>query len=477
MSYRKASVSLLLGTLTLAGCVNLAPIFERPESPVPAELPGGATGVAMDDLIAWDQVFLSPELKELIELALDQNRDLRISAANIEVARAQYGLSRSSLLPTVGASGTVQEGGRFSPEGVNSSSFRDSALVQLGVTGYELDFFGRVRNQTEASLQSYLATVEGQRASRIAIIASVAELWVQLASDRELLALAQNTVEAQTDSFELTQELLDAGVVTALDTRRASASVQSARAQAAQYEAQVRQDINALRLVVGTSLPASLQDDAMLTPSPVQLELPVGMSSSILLNRPDVIAAERSMLAANANIGVARAAMFPSITLSGNVGYASTDLEDFFNNDVGGWTFGPSFDLPIFDYGARRSQIEVAEAQQQLALAQYESVIQTAFQETADTLAVAETIDTRVDALEQYAEDTDVTFNLSMERFRTGVDDYLSVLDAQREDYTAQTQLILARRDRALNIIGLYRALGAAPVVPGDDTTLASDDQ
>ena len=453
--------------LASAGCVNLAPDYARPDLPVPAELPGGASGVAMNELIAWDQVIVSESLQEIIRLALSENRDLKVAAANVEIARAQYGLTQSAFLPTVTASGSAVEGGRFDNNGPNTSAFRDSVIAQLGISAYELDFFGRVRNQSDAAFQTYLGTSEGEKAARIAVVSSVAELYIRLSTDLELLALAEDTVDAQSDSLALTQELFNAGVATELDTRRASASVETARAQAAQFEAQVRQDRNALRLVVGAALPESLTSSASLSPSPVDLDIPVGVNSDILLNRPDVIAAERTLLAANANIGAARANLFPSISLTGRVGYSSSDLEDFFNSDVAGWTFGPSISLPIFDNGARRRQVEINEARQQLAIAQYESAIQSAFQETADALAVAETIDTRLSALSQLSEDADVTLNLSMERFRIGVDDYLSVLDAQRQDYSAQQQLILARRDRALNAIALYRALGGVPETAG----------
>ncbi len=463
MASRHLKIALLAGSLSVTGCVNLAPLYQQPEATIPAEIPSAPTGIAIDSPLAWDQVFLSEDLRSLIEIALEENRDLRVTAANIEIARAQYNIAQSSLLPNASISGNLTEGGRFDGSGTNTSAFRDSALFQLGVTGFELDFFSRVRNQNEAAFQSYLATVDGERAARIALIASVAELWVRLATDRELLALAEDTVDIQSDSLSLTQELLSAGVATELDTRRASASVENARAQAAQFEAQIRQDLNALRLVVGTELPAYIEGSAALTPSPVELLVPGNISSEVLLNRPDVMAAERNLVAANANIGSARAALFPSISLSGRVGYSSSDLENFFANDVAGWTFGPSLDLPIFDYGARQNRIAVTEAQQEQAVARYQLAIQTAFRETADALAITETIDTRLNALERLSEDADVTLNLSQERFRVGVDDYLSVLDAQREDYSARQQLILARRDRALNAIALYRALGAAP--------------
>ena len=463
MTDLRSALAIALGSMAVTGCVNLAPAYEQPDTTIPAELPGAPSGIAIDSPLAWDSVFLSPDLRALMETALAENRNLRVTAANIEIARAQYNISQGSLLPSAVASGTLTEGGRFGSSGPNTSAFRDSALFQLGVTGFELDFFSRVRNQSEAAFQSYLGTVEGERAARIALVATVAELWVRLATDRELLALAEDTVDVQSDSLALTQELLSAGVATELDTRRASASVESARAQAATFEAQIRQDLNALRLVVGTALPANIEGDAALSPSPVELVIPSNISSEVLLNRPDVIAAERALLAANANVGVARAAMFPTISLSGRVGYSSSDLENFFSNDVGGWTVGPTVSLPIFDRGARANQVTISEVQREQAIAQYQASIQTAFSETADALAITETIDTRLGALERLADDATVTLNLSQERFRVGVDDYLSVLDAQREDYSARQQLILARRDRALNAIALYRALGAAP--------------
>ncbi|MAK60885.1 MAG: transporter [Ponticaulis sp.] len=469
---------LLLATSSvfITGCMNLAPVYEQPEAPIPYELPAGASGTSLDNLIAWEMVFASPELRQLVEIALEENRDLRIAVANIEIARAQYGISQSSLLPTVTASGSAVEGGRFDTSGPNNSVFRDSAVLQIGITSYELDFFGRVQNLSESAFQSYMATLEGERASRIAIISTIAETYLRLATDRELYALALDTVDAQSESLNLTRELLDAGVATELDTRRASASVETARAQVAQYEAQIKQDLNALRLVLGASLPEGVETNATLLPSPVALDIPVGTNSDILLNRPDVIAAERQLIAANANIGAARAAMFPSISLTGRAGYSSSDLEDFFNNDVAGWTIGPSISLPIFDAGARQGRIEVSEAQKELAVAEYERAIQSAFRETSDALAVADTIETRISALEQLVEDTGVTLDLSRQRFQVGVDDYLSVLDAQRQSYTASQQLILARRDRALNAIATYRALGAAPEQPRDEIPATSDD-
>ncbi len=451
-----------LAGLLLSGCMSLGDDYVAPEAPIPAALP------VVDDAgqevapLVWEDVFLSPELRELVQLSLDENRDLRIAAGNVQLARAQYGITRARRVPTVSASGSVTEGGTINNGGNAGGGFGDSASANLGVTAFELDLFGRVSSLNEAALQSYLATEEGERAAKISIAATVGEIWMQLAADKALLALAEDTVDVQSESLGLTGELFDAGVATELDVRRASASVETARAQSAQFAARVEQDLNALRLVVGTELPENIYDAAQLTPTPLSEDIPVGQSSLVLLKRPDVQAAERQLMAANANIAAARAAFFPTISLTGNVGYASSDLGDLFDGSAG-WSFGPSISLPIFDGGLRQSNLDVSEAQQQIAVAQYEQAIQFAFRDTADALAIARTIDDRVGSLTRLVDDTSVTLDLSDERFRVGVDDYLSVLDSQRLYYDARQQLIQAELDRNLNLIGLYRALGTWP--------------
>lgn len=449
------------GLVTLSGCANLAPDYERGPLPVPAEFQSAETGTGYAGPLHWERLIESAALRDLIQTALDNNRDLQAAAANVRAARANLLVSRSQLWPYIGAGVSVQEGDTFDTGNLPATAFQDSASAQVGVSAWELDFFGRISNLNTAALQSYLATAEGERATRIALVATVAETWLQLASDQELLELARQTVDSQSQSLSLTDELFEAGTASELDVRRASASVARARAQAAQYEAAVMRDVNALRVLTGTTLPDDVASQATLFPSPVKVDVPVGQSSSALLLRPDVMAAERQLLAANANIGAARAAYFPSISLTGSVGAVSTDLSGLFSGDTTtGWTFTPSIDIPIFDFGTRRGNLEAARANADAALARYESTIQQAFRDVSDALAVSETIDTRLAALEQLAEDTTVTLSLSSERFRSGLDGYLTVLDAQREDYTAKQQLILAYLDRSLNTLALYRALG-----------------
>ena len=342
------SLSVLAGSFVLSGCVNLMPAYERPVAPVPAEfaidLSPNLEGVST---LSWDEIILSDDLDALIDLALVENRDLRVAAANVALARAQYGISKSGLLPSVTGSASVTEGDSFGSDNPSASSaFGDSARAQIGVSAFELDFFSRVKNANEADFQAWLATVEGQRAARITIASTVAQLWVQLASDYELLELAEETVQVQTESLDLTRELLEAGAATELDVRRASTSVETARAQAAVYRAQIIQDLNALRLVVGADLPADIIQKVTNVPDPIMVGVPADLTSDILLNRPDVLQAERTLMAANANIGVARAAFYPSISLTGAAGYVSSDLDSLFDGG-GGWTFGPSVTLPI----------------------------------------------------------------------------------------------------------------------------------
>lgn len=461
MNSRQKLLAAVASTVLVSACQIVKEPYVQPEAPIPAALPVVDEAGAEVQPLVWQNVFLSEDLRDLIELALDENRDLRIASANVQLARARYGITRAQRLPTVSASGSVTEAGTFD-SGSAVGGFGDSASAQVGVTAYELDLFGRVASLNEAALQSYFASEEGERAAKISIAATVGEIWMQLAADKALLALAEDTVDVQSESLGLTDELFQAGVATELDVRRASSSVETARAQAAQFAARVEQDMNALRLVVGADLPQGTFNAVQLNPTPLAEAIPVDQSSLVLLKRPDVQAAERQLMASNANIAAARAAFFPIISLTGRAGYASTGLSDLFDG-AAGWSFTPAISLPIFDGGARQANLDVTEAQRDIAVATYEQAIQFAFRDTADALAVARTIDDRVAALTRLVEDTSVTLRLSEERFQVGVDDYLSVLDSQQLYYNARQQLIQAELTRNLNVIALYRALGTWP--------------
>lgn len=456
-----SSLLVVPSLLVLTGCISLTPDYSRAPAPIPAALPASVPAETPAELLQWNDIVVSEPLRELIIIALEQNRDLRTTGANVRIAKARLMTARSGFFPLISANASAREGDTFDNAATTSQAFSDSVSASVGATAWELDFFGRIASNNEAALQSYLSSVEGERATKIALVSTICEAWLQLAADKELLRLAQDTVSSQTESLDLTNALLEAGAANELDARRASASVQTARAQASQFEALVRQDLNLLRLLAGADLPASTAENAVLSPSPLVASVPVGTSSDILLGRPDIMAAERLLLSANANIGAARAAFFPSISLTGSTSYVSADLSDLVGGDgTGGWSFGPNITLPVFDGGTRRGNLDVAKASRDAALYSYESAIQSAFRESADALAVSETIDARLEALRQLVEDTDVTLGLSNERFRSGIDDYLAVLDAQRENYSGRQQLIAARLDRGRNTVALFRAFG-----------------
>ncbi|MFC7292646.1 efflux transporter outer membrane subunit [Hirschia litorea] len=465
MSKQHSVMIAMTGASLLGGCVSLAPDYDPVAPPVPADLHDIDLKENTAELLQWQSVFTAPQLQSLIDTALTQNRSLRAVAANVRAARAQYGITGSARWPSLAVGGSVREGETFEEDATATAqgTFSDGSALNVGLSSYELDFFGRVANLSEAALQSWLSSVEGERATKILLVSSVADAWISLASNKRLLLLAEETAQSQMSSLELTQRRFNSGVANELDIHRASSSVHTARAEAARLKAVVSQNLNTLRLLVGAPLPEDVLETANLEFAPTTENLPFAQSSSILLNRPDVIAAERTLLAANANIGAARAAFFPSISLTGTIGYASADLNNLVDVTSGGWSLGPSISLPIFDGGRRKSALNVSKAQQEAALANYEYAIQSAFKETADALAVADTIEERLDALNALAEDNQATLDLSNERFSAGIDSYLPVLDAQRNNYSAQQLLIATQRDKALNAVSVFRALGGWP--------------
>ncbi len=459
---------LLAASSAVTGCVSISPDYERIDAPVPEQFAAYGAFAQSTAPLTWRGVIENEHLRGLIETALEDNRDLKIAAANVRLAKAQYGITGAARLPSVSISAQAREGDTFEDDATLAaqSAFSDSASANLAVTSYELDLFGRVASLNQSALQSWLATVEGERAAKISVSAAIAETWIQLAANKQLLELSQETAESQYRSLELTQRLFETGVSNELAVRRASSSVHSARADAAQFEALMRQNINALRLLVGSDLPENLiayvGEDAM----PVASHLPIVNSSDILLLRPDILQAERNLIAANADIAAARAAFFPRISLSAGAGYVSADLSDLIDPMSGGWSFTPQISLPIFDAGARRQSLNVSKAAEDIALAQYERAIQAGFRDVANAMIDTDSILKRLDALESLVEDTGVTLELSQQRFRVGVDNYLSVLDAQRAHFSARQRLITAQRDLALNSVAIYRALGSWPDEP-----------
>jgi len=455
-----ARIALLLITAVLAACTTLAPDYQRPALPVASSYPG-STDAAAAAPIGWREFFIDSRLQELIDQALANNRDLRVAALNIERARAIYQIQRADLFPSVDAtvSGTHQRlPADLSRSGRAETTHEYSATV--GFSSYELDFFGRVRSLKDQALEIFLATGEARRSSQVTLVSEVASAYLTYAADQERLDLARDTLASQQASFALTRRRFELGVASELDLRQAQTSVESARFDVARFTSLVAQDRNALALLVGAPIDDALLPDAPVAEVTALREIPAGLPSDLLQQRPDIIQAEHLLKGANANIGAARAAFFPSITLTGAVGTASAGLSDLFKSGSGAWAFLPQISLPIFDAGRRDANLKVSETERDMAVAQYEKAIQSAFREVADALAERGTLSERLGAQEALTEATAQSYRLSQARFQRGVDSYLAVLDSQRSYYSAQQNLILTRLTRLTNQVTLYKVLG-----------------
>ncbi len=455
--------------MMLAGCMSLAPKYERPAAPVaeafpelakPASAPAAQVANEAPASIEWQRFFPDARLRGLIEQALSNNRDLRVSIANIEQARAQYRISRADRLPTVGLgiSGQRQTTGEDQP--INS-------LYQSGfsVSAFELDLFGRVRNLSEAALAQFLATEEARKSAQISLISSVANVYLQLLADEELLAITQQTLGTRQESLRLTQLRFDNGVASRFELQQARSLVETALATLAAQQRQRAQDLNLLTLLVGTPVPPTAAAGATLASTELP-DLPAGLPSDLLANRPDIRAAEQQLIAANANIGAARANFFPRISLTGSVGSASTELSGLFKSGTYGWSFAPQAILPIFDYGRNTAVLGSARAGRDIAVAQYERSIQTAFREVADALAGQSTFSEQLRAQRAVAEAEADRFNLADLRYRNGAASYLELLDAQRALFQAQQAAVQANLQRLQNQVTLYSVLGGGWTEP-----------
>ncbi|XYJ11674.1 efflux transporter outer membrane subunit [Telluria sp. B2] len=453
----------LVLALALAGCVNLAPKYERPAAPVAGSFPqlpaaGGATlptaTTEAPASIAWQRFFADARLRQLIELSLANNRDLRVAILNIEQARAQYRIARADRVPTVSAAvtGNRQTTGEDAP-------IQSTYSAGLAVSNFELDLFGRVRNLSEAALAQYLATEEARKTAQISLIASVANSYLSLLADDELLAITEQTLKTREESFKLTQLRFENGVSSKLELQQSSSLVETARATLAQLRRLRAQDANTLTLLVGQAIPENLPAGATLAQTELP-DLPAGLPSDLLTVRPDIRSAEQQLIAANANIGAARANYFPRISLTGSAGSASTELSGLFKSGSFGWTFAPQAILPIFDLGRVSAGVDAARAGRDIAVAQYERTIQTAFREVADALAGQATYSEQLRAQRAVAAAEQDRFNLSDLRYRSGAASYLDLLDAQRSLFQAQQQAVEANLARLQNQVTLYRVLG-----------------
>ncbi|QEZ44664.1 efflux transporter outer membrane subunit [Cupriavidus oxalaticus] len=497
-------------SLALAAC-TLEPQYQRPDAPIPSAWPEGAAyrtpqaggqpgqpaqaaqppGPSAADL-GWRDVFVDPQLRQLIELALANNRDLRMATLAIDEARALYQIERAAQFPTVEANaGMVSQRLPSRVRAPGQSQQITTYNAGIGFTSFELDFFGRVRSLKHAALEQYLATEEARRSAQIALVAEVANAYLTLRADRELLRLSQDTLKTQQEAAEMVRRGRQVGAMAQLDQHRVQTQVQTAQVGVEQYTRQVAQDENALTLLVGTQLPKSVAEGGNpaagaaadpLEPRTLMQEFPEGLPSSLLTRRPDILDAEHQLKAANANIGAARAAFFPRISLTGALGAASTSLAGLFSGGMA-WLFAPQLTVPIFDAGRNRAGLDAANVRKDINVANYEKTIQTAFREVADSMAARATYERQVKAQEALVREGSETRRLSEMRFKNGVDDYFGVFDAQRQLYAAQQSLVTYKLAGLTSRVSLYKALGggwrevAQPAAPGANPPQAAPAQ
>jgi multidrug efflux system outer membrane protein len=483
---RRPALLLLTVSALLAGC-DLAPHYHRPALAAPSSFPQGpayAPAVGGTDVaaIGWRDFFTDDRLRRTIALGLGNNRDLRVAAANILAARAQYRAQRADLFPTIAAEGTASArhtgsngssltsggtttttsgttSGTTSTGGGGGTTVKDYA-VDLGVSSFELDLFGRVRNLTRAAQDAYFATQAAQDATRISLISEIATAWLTMASDQDQLAISRDTFKSFQQSVDITGAQFRKGIASELDVQQAETNLQDARYSIAQLTTQVAQDQNALNLLAGTTVTADLLPAQLGTADYTLPQLPAGIDSTVLLKRPDVIEAEDQLKAQNANIGAARAAFFPTISLTAAAGTASSSLSSLFSGGTFSWNATGASALTIFDFGRNRANLRYAEASRDAAVATYEKSVQTAFREVSDALALRGTIGEQLAAHEAGATAAGRAATLSEARYRGGIDSFLTTLIAQRTLYTAQQALATTRLQRETNLVTLYQTLG-----------------
>jgi outer membrane protein, multidrug efflux system len=446
----------LTAALLGAGCMSLAPEYQRPNPPVAPAYPSEAAGTnrpAWD--IEWQAFFADERVKRLVALALQNNRDLRASTAAIEQARAQLQVRRADVYPTVGVGATASR----QPSVVNGKE-TTSYSAGLSLSTWELDFFGRLRSLNDAALSQFYAAEESRKAAQISLIATVAGVQLAIQADDELLEATRETLVTREDSFRLTKLKFDNGAASELDLRQAESLLEGARVTLAQTRRQRALDENALALLIGQPVPSDLPPALPLAQQKLLADIPAGLPSDLLDRRPDVRQAERQLIAANANIGAARAAFFPRITLTGSAGTASSELSGLFKSGSFATTVASQLLLPIFDAGRNQGNLQAAQAARDIALAQYEKAIQSAFREVADALAGRATFGEQLRAQQAQAAAEEVRTKLADLRYRNGAASYLDVLDAQRSLFAARQAVVQVQLAQAQNLVTFYKVLG-----------------
>lgn len=450
----------VLATLALAGC-NFAPRYVAPAPPVPDQFRGAQAAGTAPAVMAWKDFYADPRLRQVLDLASANSRDLKLAVLDVERGMAAYRIQRAALLPSLAA--TAGETRQRLPAN-ESPTFQQITYSNysagVGVSAWELDFFGRIRNLKQAAFDQYLGLDQARRAALASLRANVAEAYLELAADREALRLTQETLDSQDATLDLTSRRFQAGFGTELDQHRARMSVEAARVDLATYQRLVALDQSALDLVVGRTVPEDLLPRDLSGITPFREDLPCGLPAQVLVNRPDVLEAEYQLRAATANIGAARAAYFPTVSLSTSVGTLDTATSGLFKNASSTWSFVPQASLSIFDFGATRARVRTSKVDRDAALARYEKAIQAGYKEVSDALVARSTLRDQMKAQQAFTASAGAAFKLATARYEAGADSSLGVLDAQRTDLASRQALVALRRSELANLVTLYKALG-----------------
>jgi outer membrane protein, multidrug efflux system len=455
----------LLATTFISSC-TMIPAYKKPELPVASELHGDISlpESAEKDAgsITWKQFFKSKSLQNILQVTLDNNRDLRIAALNIKAAQALYRIEKSDIVPNLNVGGSALRSKITESQSTTGSGYISSTYnANIATTAFELDLFGKLRSQNNAALEEFLASKENKNAVQILLIAQTADAYLQWLSDRKILKLVEETLSTQQKSYNLIEKSYENGVASRLDLAQVRTALETARVNKALFTRKVRQDKNALILLMGVKNSNILNEKQVLNDIEIKNSIPANLSSEVLLLRPDIKKAEHILKSTNADIGAARAAFFPSISLISSVGFASNSLSDLFKSSASGaWAFAPQISLPIFTGGANTANLKYSKIQKEIAVADYEKAIQTAFKEVSDELIAKQTLKDELKAQHQLVMATKETYDLSYARYTKGIDSFLNVLDAQRSLFTAQQNEVEVEKLLLSNRVNLYKALG-----------------
>jgi multidrug efflux system outer membrane protein len=450
---RKSLSFCLVGALLLSGCAMI-PKYERPVAPLAAQYPGvNQTNASAAATLSWTNYFADERLKQLIGLALTNNNDFQVAVLNVEQSQAQYRITWSASLPTVNANGSYQ---KAHANGVTA----DQWSASLGSTAYEVDLFGRVRSLNRQALEQYFATVEGKRSAQVSLVAEVATEYFTLRQTEEQIALAKQTLQTVQDSYALNKATFDAGASSELDLRTAEGQVQTAKINLLTYERARAQAENYLVLLIGQPMPTNLPPSRAFNDTNLLADIPAGLPSELLQQRPDILEAEHTLKAANANIGAARAAFFPTITMTASVGSTSAEFEKLFGGGTGVWSFSPQVTVPIFTAGQNLASLDAAKVSKRIEVQNYMKAIETAFREVADALVASRSYTEQIGEESILVTAQQRRFELANLRYRQGEDTYLNVLSSQQDLYSAQQDLLQARFGQLTSQISLYKAVG-----------------